>query len=110
MKQPKAVDTDGVLAAALLASGIGSAALGISSIVVAAVAPLKQMMTLYDRTSLLGGKALLSLALWAISWAVLHFRWQYKQKDFWKIFRVTIVLDLLGLAASLQPISDAFAK
>ncbi len=103
------VSKEGPLAAALLASGIGSAALGLFSLLAAALAPLKKMMTLYNPVGPLSGMTAFPVMLWLLAWAVLHIRWKDKEKSFAKIFTVTIMLVLVGMAGTYPPVYEYIA-
>lgn len=104
------VSKEGPLAAALLASGIGSAALGLFSLLTAALAPLRDALSHYSSVGPLSGLTLIPMALWVAAWAVLHTKWRDKEKNFSIIFAVTMLLVLVGLAGTFPPVYELVAQ
>ena len=104
------VSKEGPLAAALLASGIGSAALGVSTVLAKMTGLLSRMMTLYRPVGPMSGMTAYPVLLWLVAWVVLHFRWRDKEKSFSKVVSLTIMLVLVGLIGTFPPLYEYFSK
>lgn len=104
------VSKEGPFAAALLASGIGSAALGLVTILSALSRSLKQLMVIYEPVGPVSGITIIPVALWLIVWVILHFKWRDKEKSFPKIFAATMLLLMVGLAGTLPPVYKLFVQ
>ncbi len=100
--------TNGPAAAAILASGIGSLALGLSTTLAQAIAPVKEALSFYDPVGSLSGETTVAVAVWVISWAVLHILWKSNQVDFGKVFITTLILIVLGLLGTFPPFFQVF--
>ncbi len=100
--------TNGPAAAAILASGIGSLALGLSTTLAQAIAQLKEALIFYSPSGSLSGETTVAVAVWLVSWAVLHVLWRRDNVDFSKVFISTIALVLMGLIGTFPPFFQTF--
>ena len=107
MSQQKAL-TNGPAAAAILATGVGSLALGLFTTLVQAMAPVREALNFYDPVGSLSGKTTLAVAVWLVAWVTLHGLWKSKQVDFGKVFIVTLILIALGILGTLPPVFQLF--
>jgi hypothetical protein len=64
--------------AALVAAGIGSAALGVLTTLAELSARLKNVLNIYDPVGPLSGKPTLPVIIWLIAWYVLARRWHVR--------------------------------
>ena len=99
---------NGPAAAAVLASGIGSLALGVLTTLAQAMAPVKKALHFYDPAGSLSGETTVAVIVWLVAWAVLHVLWKSDQVDFGRVFIVTLILIVLGLFGTFPPIFQAF--
>lgn len=100
--------TNGPAAAAVLASGIGSLALGLFTTVAQAIAPVRNALNFYNPAGPLSGKTTVAVVIWLVAWVILHGVWKNRQVDFGKVFWTTLVLIALGLVGTFPPFFEAF--
>ena len=100
--------TNGPAAAAILASGIGSLALGLFTCLAQALSVLDEALSFYDPAGSLSGQTTLAVVAWLAAWAILHLLWKRKQVDFGKVFGVTLILIGLGLLGTFPPFFQLF--
>jgi hypothetical protein len=99
---------NGEAAAAILAAGIGSLALGIIIPLSEAIVPLKSALTLNVPVGPLSGKTAFMVVVWLVAWLGLHLAWRGKQVAFGTVIMATIVLVILGLIGSFPPFFELF--
>jgi hypothetical protein len=100
--------TNGPAAAAILASGIGSLALGLCTTLAQAMVPVKNVLTFYRPAGPLSGKTTVAVVIWLVAWAVLHSQWQDRQVHFPRVFTVTLVMIALGLLGTFPVFFELF--
>ena len=100
--------TNGPAAAAILASGIGSLALGLSTTLAQAIVQIKEALVFYAPSGSLSGETTVAVAVWVFSWGVLHALWRRDHVDFGKMFIATLVLIALGLLGTFPPFFQVF--
>ena len=101
---------NGPAAAALLASGIGAAALGLITTSAEMVASIKTALTWFDPVGPLSGKTGLAIIIWLVAWAVLHFGlWRGKDVALARIVAITYALYAIGLVFTFPPVYVALA-
>ena len=100
--------TNGPAAAAILASGIGSLALGLFTCLAQALAPLNAALSFYDPVGSLSGETTLAVVAWLMAWAILYVLWRVKSVNFAKVFAVMLTLIGLGLLGTFPPIFQIF--
>lgn len=100
--------TNGPAAAAILASGIGSMALGLIVTLTAASLYVEEALNFYEPVGPLGGKTTLAVVVWLIAWFVLNNRWKNEQVYFARTFRATLILIALGLLGTFPPFYGLF--
>ena len=108
----RAIEQDkpnGPVAAALLAGGIGSAALGIVTVLAAASEGIAQSLAWIQAVGPLTGKSLVSVAVFFISWVVFHFLFRGRNVNFNQIVTVSMILLAIGLLGTFPPIFEFFA-
>jgi len=105
---PQETLTNGPAAAAILASGIGSMALGLFTTLAQAITSIKNALNLYDPAGPLSGKTTVAVVVWVVAWGILHGLWKGKQVDFAKVFIATVILIALGLLGTFPPFFEAF--
>jgi hypothetical protein len=99
---------NGPAAAALLAAGIGSLALGLFVILAEALNSVKNALNIYGPVGPLSGKTSFAIAIWLAAWIILHISWKNKQVNFAGIYAVSLILIILGLLGTFPPFFDLF--
>ncbi len=100
---------NGPVAAAFLAGGIGSAAMGLVTIASEASAGFATSLKWVGPVGPLSGKTLLTVIIFFVSWAVLHFIFRGKETNFSRITTIALVLVVIGLLGTFPPFFDLFA-
>jgi hypothetical protein len=97
---------NGPVAAALLAGGIGSAVLGLVTLIyeLADTAPFAKSMVWVKPVGGLSGKSSWGIIAFFVSWAVLHFVWKDKDTKFATISSVALGLLVVGLLGTFPPV------
>ena len=97
---------NGAAAAAFLAAGIGSLAVGL--FVLLSEAGLFTAPTLYAPSGGVSGRTAFAALTWLISWAVLHRRWRDRDVDARRTFLLALGMVALGLVATFPPLWGIF--
>jgi hypothetical protein len=100
--------TNGPAAAAILAAGIGSLALGLFVILAEAINSVRNALNFFNPVGPLSGKTTVAIVIWVLSWIILHSSWKNKQVSFAGVFTVSIILIVLGLLGTFPPFFDLF--
>lgn len=98
----------GVPAAVMLAAGIGSLVLGIATILAENVTVIGSFLNFINPVGNLTGKTWAAILAWLIFWAILGNKWRNQSVDFGKIYKVTLILIVLGLLGTFPLIFDLF--
>jgi len=96
-------------AAALLAGGIGSVALGLLTVLAEASEPIRLALRFYAPAGPLSGKTTVAVLVWLASWAILRGVWNKKEVDFGKVANLAFILLALGLIGTFPPFFLLFA-
>jgi len=96
----------GPAAAALLAAGVGSAALGLLAVAADASVPLSDSMTFYRPTGALSGVTTTAILLWLGVWFVLARRWNARQVSLDAVAVGALILLLAGILLTFPPFMD----
>lgn len=100
--------TNGPAAAALLAAGIGSLALGLFVILSEAIKSVNKALNFYDPVGPLSGKTIIAILVWLLAWIILHISWKNKQVNFPGVFTASLILIIVGLLGTFPPFFDLF--
>jgi hypothetical protein len=100
---------NGLAAAALLAGGIGSFAVGLMTTLSEAVASLGPVLTFVKPVGPLSGKTTVAVIIWLIAWVALGWIWKDKDVDFGKVSLWAFILLGLGLLGTFPPFFELFA-
>lgn len=96
--------------AAILAAGVGCAALALVIDLAEAFKSVSHALNFYNPTGDLSGKTTVAVLVWLMVWAVLHARWKNRSiQSPGKIMAVTLILILLALIAVFPPFFGLFA-
>lgn len=99
---------NGAAAAAVLAAGIGSLALGSLATLAAASPMVAGRLVRSMPGGSLAGKSNLMIATWLVAWMILHALWKDREVNFDRIFAITLVLIGIGLLLTFPPVFGAF--
>lgn len=100
---------EGPIAAAIIAGGIGSLALGFFTVLAEASKGAKDALNLYNPVGPLAGKTVFAVVIWLLSWGVLHFIYRDKPLETRKALVVALVLMGLGVLGTFPIFFQAFA-
>ena len=99
---------NGPAAAAILASGVGSFALGLFTTLAQAITAIRSALNLYDPAGPLSGKTTVAVVIWLVAWAVFHQLWKNRQVNFTKVYIATLIMVGLGLLGTFPLFFEAF--
>ena len=106
----KEAPTNGPAAAAILASGVGSLALGLLTTLAQAVESIRNALNLYDPVGQLSGKTTVAVVIWLVAWGFFHVLWKNQQVNFTNVFVGTLVMIGLGLLGTFPLFFDVFGN
>ena len=93
-------------AAAILAAGIGCAAMGILAFAGDASAPIGKALIFYNPTGALSGVSTLAIILWLVSWFVLNRLWRNETVEMVKVNIASFALLAVGFLLTFPPFMD----
>jgi hypothetical protein len=93
-------------AAAILAAGIGSAAMGIAALAGDASERLGKALNFYDPVGTLSGVTTVSIVIWLAAWFILSRLWATKSVALGRINQVAFALLLVGFLLTFPPVMD----
>jgi len=101
---------NGPVSAALLAGGIGSAAMGLITLIyeINDKSAFAKAMAWNKGVGGLSGKSSLAIIIFFVSWAILHYLWKDKETDFARIPSIAIALLIVGLLGTFPPVWHLF--
>jgi len=88
---------NGLIAAAMLAAGIGCFFLGLFTDLSETNKAIEGILTFSKPVGALSGKTLIAILFWLVSWAILASKWKDQEVDFGKMYKVTLILVALGI-------------
>ena len=99
---------EGPIAAAILAGGIGAAALGLFTTLAEASTDVHDWLEWNADVGPLSGKTLLAVIVWLVAWAVLHVIYRNRAYETRRAFSIAIVLIALGVLGTFPTFFQAF--
>lgn len=106
MTNQKAEAGKGLVAAAMLAAGIGCCAFGIITDFSEASKAIEGILSFSKPVGALSGKSIVAVIIWLASWAVLANKWRDQPVDFAKVYKVTLILIIIGIVATFPLFFD----
>jgi hypothetical protein len=88
---------NGLIAAAMLAAGIGCFFVGLMTDLSEANKAIEGILTFSKPVGALSGKTLIAILFWVVSWAILASKWKNQDVNFEKVYKATIILVALGV-------------
>jgi hypothetical protein len=110
MTMPQAIDNtpNGPGAAAILAAGIGCAAVGILAFAAEAWRPFANTLNFYNPTGPLSGKTTVALIVWLVAWVALSSLWRAKTVPMQTVNVAAFVLLGIGFLLTFPPFWAVF--
>lgn len=93
-------------AAAILAAGIGCAAVGILALAGDVSVSISKLLNVYNPTGPLSGVTSLAIIVWLVSWFILNQQWRTKTVVLAKINVVAFIGLAIGLLLTFPPFMD----
>lgn len=93
-------------AAAILAAGIGSAALGILALAGDASPAIKKALNFYNPTGPLSGVTIVTIIVWLVSWFALNRLWQRRTVPMVRVNVAAFLLLAVGFLLTFPPFMD----
>jgi hypothetical protein len=105
MSNSQAVDKipNGPGAAAILAAGIGCAAVGILAFAAEASSAVGRLLNFYNPVGPLSGKTSVAIIVWLVAWFVLSRLWQSKTVAMEKVNLAAFILLAVGFLLTFPP-------
>jgi hypothetical protein len=97
---------EGLIAAAILAAGVGALTMGIVTTWVEASAGFKDALTWSKDVGPLSGKTIVTVLVWLAAWAVLHAVYRHRTYETRRALVVSLVLIGLGIVGTFPPSSS----
>jgi hypothetical protein len=102
------MEPNGGIVAAVVAAGVGCAALGVCTVLSAASSGFADFLTLYAPSGPLTGKATVATLVYLIAWVNLHARLRYRELRLFRAFLLTMALLGVGLVGTFPPFYQLF--
>jgi len=93
-------------AAAILAAGIGCAAVGVLFLAEDASAAINKMLNFYNPVGALSGLTTVSLIVWLAAWFILNRMWARKAVDMAKVNIASFAFLVVGFLLTFPPFID----
>jgi hypothetical protein len=110
MPEQGSMRPNGEAAAALLAAGIGSLALGVVTTLSEAIPTFAASLNWMKAVGPLSGKTIIAVVVWLLAWGVLFFVLHKKQVNFSRSFILALLLVGGGLLGTFPPFFDVFVR
>lgn len=94
-------------AAAILAAGIGSLALGVFAFAGDAVPALSRAFSFWQPTGALSGVTITAIVVWLVSWFVLSRRWTQRDVRLGPVNAAAFAMLAVALLLTFPPVMDA---
>jgi hypothetical protein len=95
-------------AAAILAAGIGSFALGVFTVAGDTIPAIKRLFIFYKPTGPLSGVTTTAILIWLLSWLLLEWRWKNRTVPMGRVNIIAFTLLGLCLLLTFPPITELF--
>lgn len=98
----------GPAAAAILAAGAGSFAMGVFYVLGNASAAFNRVLSIYPPAGALSGASAATCLVWLAVWALLHRKWRRREVEMRKVSAGSFMLLIGGLLLTFPPIARLF--
>lgn len=99
---------EGPIAAAIIAGGIGAAALGLFTTLAEASTDIKDWLDWKSSVGPLSGKTLMAVIVWLVAWVILHILYRNRQSETTRAFTIAVVLVAVGVLGTFPTFFQAF--
>jgi hypothetical protein len=99
---------EGPIAAAIVAGGVGAAALGLFTTLAEASTDIKDWLNWNDDVGPLSGKTIMAVIVWLVAWAILHAIYRGRPYETRRAFTIALVLVGLGVLGTFPTFFLAF--
>jgi hypothetical protein len=100
---------NGPVAAVMVAGGLGSAIIGLMTVLAEASEAIRSALNWWNPAGPLTGKTLSGVIVFFVSWVVLHFIFRGKDVNFARATTIALILLGLGLLGTFPPFFGLFA-
>jgi hypothetical protein len=101
---------EGPIAAAIIAGGVGAAALGAVTTLAEASTRVSDWLAWSDRVGPLSGKTILAVVVWLVAWAVLHVALRRRPYETRRALVVSLVLIAVGVLGTFPTFFQLFGE
>jgi hypothetical protein len=101
---------EGPIAAAVLAGGIGAAALGVVTTLAEVSEGLRSWLQWSDAVGPLSGKVLVAVGVWLVAWAILHVALRRRPYETRRALVVSLVLIAVGVVGTFPTFFQLFGQ
>ena len=102
------LEPNGGIVAAVVAAGVGCAALGVVRVAAVAFSSFADFLTLYAPAGPLTGEATVATLIYLIAWVNLHARLRDRELHMFRAFLLTMALLVVGLIGTFPPVYQLF--
>jgi len=99
---------EGPISAAIIAAGVGATALGFFTTLAEASEGVADWLRWSDAVGPLSGKVIMSLLVWLVAWAVLHFALRRSRYETTRAFGIAVILIILGVIGTFPTFFQLF--
>jgi len=101
---------EGPIAAAVIAGGVGAAALGVVTTLAEASESIREWLQWSDAVGPLSGKVIVTLAVWLVAWAILHVMLRSRPYETRRALVVSLVLIAVGVVGTFPTFFQLFGE
>src|SRR5215510_5463179 len=101
---------EGPIAAAVIAGGVGAAALGVVTTLAEASEGIREWLQWSDAVGPLSGKVIVTLAVWLVAWAILHVMLRSRPYETRRALVVSLVLIAVGVVGTFPTFFQLFGE
>lgn len=107
---PGILPPNGAACAAIVAGAAGTLAFGLTVVLATASSQISTQLNWSAPVGPLSGKAGVAVAVWLVSWFVLHTIWHKTDRQFAPVWMTSLALIAVGMALTFPPIFELFAS
>jgi len=100
---------EGPISAAIIATGVGAAALGLFTTLAEASTTVKDWLQFSDPVGPLSGKTIMAVTVWLVSWAILHLSMRRTRYETGRAMTIALVLIAVGVLGTFPTFFQLFA-
>ena len=101
---------EGPIAAAIIAGGVGAAALGVVTTLAEASEGIREWLQWSDAVGPLSGKVIVAVGVWLVAWAILHVALRSRPYETRRALVVSLVLIAVGVVGTFPTFFQLFGE